>query len=299
MQVDDILVYFVRERESIRVKRANLTPPPWSSDLIFRTYRFCNVRRRDDRVSCWLLEHVLLQKHIDYDLQSFLLFSAWCRWVNWPPTIAEALRRGFYPQKEVDWEGLGKFVDQFGATQKTWTGAYMICTPKRGEKKGCFVARDVIGCNLASILPKLIPLFTSNAVSLSECWSLLHQANYFGSFMAGQVIADWSYTSLLSRAVDLYTWAPMGPGSVRGYNRLLSITPLTKRPREEDWLQHLWLWRNQVIAVLGKSYCDLDMMSVQSVLCEVDKYLRVKNGEGYPREKYKHHVYSTDNLLQF
>jgi hypothetical protein len=290
----ETMLYFVHERESIRLKREHGQPAPWTEDPILQTYRFCNVRRRDDRVSRWLREHVLLQKHIDYDLRSFLMFSAWCRWINWPPTIAAAMAEGFYPKKRIDWKRLGQFVDRLNKTQKVWTGAYMIRAPKKkGGKKGRFVAEHVINKSFASVVPKLVTAFRADEPSPSCCetWKVLCTADSWGSFMSGQVVADWSYTGLLSGAFDLRTWAPMGPGSVRGYNRLVGVTPITKRPKEEAWLMLLQHCRSTIIAGLGQQYVDLDLMSVQNVMCELDKFMRVRNGEGRPRAKYQPHTY--------
>ena len=50
------LLYFIGERESIRIRRAN-GEPPWTDDQIFRENRFCNVRREDDRVTRWIAEN--------------------------------------------------------------------------------------------------------------------------------------------------------------------------------------------------------------------------------------------------
>jgi hypothetical protein len=103
--------------------------------------------------------------------------------------------------------------------------------------------------------------------------------------MAGQVVADLTYTPLLRGAYDLLTWAPQGPGSRRGFNRLLG-RPLKAKIPEAEWSERLQGWREQVAEAteLGDS---LNLMDLQNCLCETDKYLRVKNGEGRPRSRYK------------
>ena len=296
----ETLLYFAKEREAIRLRREGSLPhlsfvgpgdtggPIWTEDPILATYRFCNVRRRDDRVSRWLREHVLTQQNINYDLRSFLQFSAWCRWVNWPPTIAAAMGEGFYPKKRIDWKKLGQFMDRRGKRQKVWTGAYMISAPrKKGGKKGKFVAEKVIGQELTKVLPQLTKMMREEPRSCEAAWKLLRQCEYHGGFMAGQIVADWSYTSLLENATDLYTWAPMGPGSVRGYNRIMGLTPITKRPKEEDWLAHLARCRTALVEHLGPGYETLSAMDCQNSNCEIDKYLRVSLNQGRPRAKYR------------
>ena len=50
------LIDFTNERELIRKrKEAGLTV--LTDDEILGKYRFCNVRRRDDRVTAWLLKN--------------------------------------------------------------------------------------------------------------------------------------------------------------------------------------------------------------------------------------------------
>jgi hypothetical protein len=44
----DSLIYFVVEREAVRLAREIGEPPPWSNDPLFQQYRFCNVNVQDD-----------------------------------------------------------------------------------------------------------------------------------------------------------------------------------------------------------------------------------------------------------
>jgi hypothetical protein len=104
--------------------------------------------------------------------------------------------------------------------------------------------------------------------------------------MAGQVVDDWTWTPLLSQPSDEYTWAPQGPGSLRGFNRLKGL-PLNTRHKSKEWCEQLQEWRQCVINKLGAEYEDLNLMSLQNCLCETDKFLRAKNGEGRPRSYYK------------
>jgi len=160
-----------------------------------------------------------------------------------------------------------------------------------GQKKGRFLAEEVIGKSLTGIIPELRKLLAADSRSCREVWSILRTCNYFGSFLSGQVVSDWTYTSLLGDVRDLYTWAPMGPGSVRGYNRLLGITPITKPPKEDEWLVRINEWRVATVIALGPDYETLTAQDLQNNLCELDKFCRVRNGEGRPRALYKPHSY--------
>jgi hypothetical protein len=281
----DTLLHFVRERESIRLKKLAGEPPPWTNDPILQTYRFTNIRRRDDRVSQWLIKNVLKQEYTEANLRNFLLFSAWCRYINWPPTIDAVLQRGFYPAQQIDWVEIGRFVDSLRG--KKWTAAYMVLAPKqRNLGKGVFISQQVIGTSMALVVDVIVAWLRASEAPRQLIWLILRDCRYFGDFMAGQCVDDWTWTPLLAKAPDLYTWAPMGPGSIRGYNRMLGL-PLRKRPKPDAWNSQLQSWRRSIITTLGPEYEDLTAADAQNCWCEGDKYLRVKNGEGRPRTKYR------------
>ena len=281
------LVTWAVEREAIRRRKEAGEPRPWTTDPIMSVYRFCNVRRREDRVSQWLLKNVLTEENIKRDLWSFIQFSALCRWINWPPTIAGIINSGYWPKKRIDFKKIGDFVEaQCQSKVKTWTGAYLINMPKgTGLPKGRAIAEFVIGSELKRIKKPLLAALETK--KLRTVWEVLQTGECYGSFMSGQICADWSYTSLLKDATDLYKWAPVGPGSLRGYNRLLGFPIKQKAPSEEVWCAQLQVWRRELIEALGPEYEDLELMSVQSCMCETDKMLRVLNGEGRPRSKYQ------------
>lgn len=284
------LLEFVKKREIIRMAKESNVSPPWTTDPILIEFRFCNVRRRHDRVSRWLLTHVLTEEGIKKNLDTFIQFSALCRMINWPPTIKLLLKkRLYYPGiKKLDWVKIGKTLDEQQKTEKVWTSAYMIHGDPKGGKngKGLYVTK-CLQEGFDAHLPEIKAILKQK--KLRPLIPVLSQIKSIGEFLAGQIIADWSYTSLLSDAKDLYKWAPLGPGSRRGYNRLLGLKgrkAIKAWPDEVDFIVKLKQWRKAIIKEMGTRYRDLTLHDVQNCLCEVDKYLRVKNGEGRPKSYY-------------
>lgn len=280
------LIYWAKEREQIRKrKEAGLPQWEWTQDPIFRTFRFCNLRRRDDRVSQWLIKNVFSQQEA-FSPWSFIQFTALCRWVNWPPTLQALYEKKLWPRKTLNLTEIGIAIEDRRETQKAWTGAYTVVPPKgTGLQKGLAIASVIIGENLTLIKKPLLASFETQ--SIQKVWEALKQARYQGGFMAGQTVADWTYTPLLCNATDLYTWAPMGPGSIRGYSRLLGL-PLKQKPANmEVWCETLQSWRAVLIKELGAEYEDLTLHDLQNGLCEVSKYAKVKDGTGRPRAKYR------------
>jgi len=283
------LIYWIAERDSIRNKKLAGLPSPWTEDPILQTFRFCNVRRREDRVSVWLCNNVLTEaQFVRVGAHSFLQFSAFCRWCNWPPTIKAVIDAGLY-QNGIDWGSVLEVMDSRHLNkEKLWTGAYMIKSARewQGKKKHFGIINEIIVHGLGPHIGLLLALMEMKAPSKFEVWRELTTLKFWGGFMAGQVVDDWTWTPLLAKATDIYTWAPQGPGSIRGFNRLMEY-PLRTRHAPSVWNHQLQQWRKEVISRLGPQYEDITLMDLQNCLCEADKYLRVKNGEGRPRSKYR------------
>ena len=140
------VVEFAVKREQVRINKERELPRPWSDDELFNTYRFTNVRRKDDRVSRWLREYVYTAENVKrYSATNLLLFSALCRQVNWPPTLKLIMAKGYWrTEGPIDWEGIGREIDSI--PYKSWTGAYLVrAQPGYGGGKGGYVSEFVVG----------------------------------------------------------------------------------------------------------------------------------------------------------
>lgn len=285
------LLYWVRERENIRLKRAAGFPVPWTTDPILATYRFCNVRRRDDRVSQWII-HNIIEPYDDHS--NLWVMLALARYVNWTPTLQEIMDAGLWPTSDwPHWDEIGAVIDARTLRgDQAWTGAYMIRAESNPNAswykwgKGRYVCERVIGEELWS---------SRREIELALCFNSVHTAHSaicgrygWGSFMAGQLVADLTYSSVLCGARDLTTWAPLGPGSTRGLNRLAG-RPLKQTISQEQAVEEMQQLYFDVLVELGAEFRDMTLHDLQNCLCEVDKYLRALNGEGKPRSHFVPH----------
>jgi hypothetical protein len=98
------------------------------------------------------------------------------------------------------------------------------------------------------------------------------------------------YVWPLRRANDWRTFAASGPGSKRGLNRVLG------RPVQTSWDEHGWrvqlreLHENITPELQRIGLGDLHAQDLQNCLCELDKYLRAKLGEGRPKRRFIPHI---------
>ena len=247
------LIEFIRKREEVRLNREAGKPKPWTDDPILQHYRFCNVRREDDKVSIWIQTNWLDKYRGHPSMSRAILLS---RMINWPDTLEE-IGFPFYWNKQVY---AGKIRERMDRGDKTWTGAYMITAESNGNPKELSVCETVDQLNFK--LP-------------STClgtWKALQTLPRIGSFMAAQFVADAKHTPLLDWSTDRNTFCAPGPGSQKGLNIILG-TP------HKEWKQPEF--QEEVNKIRDQLPIDLDAHNVQNCLCEYSKYVR-----GYSRSQY-------------
>lgn len=276
-------MYFVWEREAIRLARENGYEKPWTIDPILEKYRFCNIRRRDDRVTQWLMSHIYDQRCNHQDLW---FIAAICRLINWPPTLKMLDYYEVLPDTVEKFDA-NKFVSVIeeivDAGGKAYTGSYMIYPGREtGSSKSDFIARKILE-PLVQLAPEVREAVSYKTVD--EVVSTLSSSFGLSTFMAGQIAADLSYyDEQLGRAVDLYEFAPLGPGSQAGLNYLMGNK--IEMPWKQGEFNRALIRVNERI----KKDCgimDLTLHDVQNCMCEASKYFRTVLGVGKPRSLYK------------
>lgn len=266
------LVHWVRERIRIHRRRRQGKPRPWTDDPILQNYRFCNVRREDDRETRWRAENWRNPHANDRDVWFAMVVGAF---VPWHPTCEEL----GYPVP-FDRERFVKVLhDRQERGEKVWSGAYRVFGTGAGSTKAEMVANTLTAFWADR---RKLRLMDGGLVAAHR---MLTAYSGIGSFLAAQVIADLKYTPTLAKAPDWWSWAASGPGSRRGLNRMLG-RHVDCSWDEADWLRNLQQLHDELRPQLRAMKIRLHNQDLQNVLCETDKYLRVKLGEGKPRAKY-------------
>lgn len=202
------------------------------------------------------------------------------RQINWPDTLDELINAGAWPSSPTfDPRDITQVLNaRKDRGEKVYTGAYMISAPAtKGADKQAYIAQTVIGD-----LWRRRTEFQFPFRSLRHTHELLTASNGWGNFMAYQAVVDMRFTSLLENAPDVRTWAAAGPGTIRGLNRL------------HGRVVEYGLSQGQALSEMRAIYdivdwhtgIAMDFSDVPNILCETDKYLRVKLGEGKPRARY-------------
>lgn len=268
------LWYWVEEREFVRQAKDRDEPHPWTDDQIISTYRFCNVRREDDRGTVWIRKHIRERFAGHSNLWLMLCIA---RQINWPDTLTELIAEKAWPVSNVfDPARMTAVLNsRKNRGDKIYTGAYMISAPStKGADKQRYISETVIGA--------LWRRHSFPVSSLREAHDWLTASNGWGPFMAYQAVVDMRFTSILSQAPDIATWAAAGPGTIRGLNRLYG------RPVNYSLSQAQALTEMRAIYEVAEAETGvrMDFSDVPNILCETDKYLRVRLGQGKPRALY-------------
>jgi len=196
---------FLRERYEILLNRKRGLSQPWTADPVLQEWRFCNVRREDDKVTIWFRENI--RGPLQEDPSVFFATVAF-RWFNTIET-GEAIRPwllGPWDRKEV----LAVLRKQLKAGKKLFTGAFVV-NSKGGKRKHI----DVLD-NLDWVRKHLIPFHDSFPRTKESVFRYLLQVPRLGNFAAYQIVVDLQYTYLLRDATDLNTFTVAGPGCARG-----------------------------------------------------------------------------------
>lgn len=270
----DRFCYWIRERESIRLKKEAGEDQHWTDDGILKKYRFTNVRRMDDKVSQWLLNNWYKPY---FDHPNMLVACAVARFFNLPTSLEPITKYVFGKRWGV---GPAKRIKEILRKRKTtgetvFNGAYMV----RGME-----AEDKIGSVLDAFIPPIAKIKTDRE-SMEELWTQLMDCYGWGSFMAGQVVADMRWAAK-GQWADRNHWAPAGPGSMRGLNRIHE-RPIKTPMKQEAFLTELLELRDNCYSRVSPINLRMELHDWQNCLCEYDKYNRVLFYEGRPKSLYK------------
>lgn len=270
-----LLKYWIEERENIRTRKEAGLAKPWTADWVFQKTYFTNINREDDKVTKWI-RNFYAEKVIE---PYFELNIALARWLNWPETLREV---GF-----VDTADFGRVRRTLDALPgKVFGNAYVVSTNGLAMPKSQYVTEVLLPAAFDTFGPSGGWRIACTG-SLAAAYKSLLGVHGFGSFMAGQVLADLKNTigHPLTQAHDWWDFVVPGPGSVRGVNWIFNGNPDRRAfSKFEDAVERI----RQYLAVdlqfdLIDTLCN---QNLQNCLCEFDKYCRVYTGQGLSKRSY-------------
>lgn len=299
----DEFVHYLNERESIRLKRETGFSGPWTVDPILSKYKFTNVSRANDWTTRWVVKNWYNpNRHQSLEVQA--MSCAIFRYFG----SAEFAEACGYPSEWDPEKLLRTATLRLASGQKVFTGAYIITNQGMRDPKQNVVVTHFLTpyrFNIETIVR------VAQSGSFQDTCEFLQTLPGMGAFMSKEIALDLMLTPVLEKAHDRHTWSPVGPGAIRGLNRLHG-RPLNKNMTQAAGLAEmqellgmlaqekplrgpgdLGLFYGEdvpkgegLIEAFPRIGVDFGVTDVQFCLCETDKYLRVKNDEGRPRSGY-------------
>lgn len=282
-------LYWIKERHNIFVLKSAKVKKPWTDDEILQQYFFTNPYRENDKVTQWVRSNI--RDPLYYDPK--VLFALTCfRWFNLIETGVALSSYRHTKGAQCDHGLLERWIcskaiklltDRQLDGEKVFTGAFTISPSGSTKPKIERVCEDYITpvwANWKELAHKVKKGKTmENAFNALRAYPGLAG----GGFMAYEVVCDLRYTGLLEMPPDRNTWTNLGPGGIRGLNRLMD-RPL-ESPKPRDWLKEMVSLLKTVRSKLP-NMPKFEMREIEHSLCEYDKYERALFGQGHMKRRY-------------
>jgi len=254
------------------MSRVNSEPQPWADDPILREYRFTNVFRAADRVSQYLLRHVIYGRgasaHPDDVVFRILLFKLFNKVATW-----QRLERELGPVRwsSYDFDAYGRVLDAAAATGPIYSAAYVMPPPRLGEPRK---HRNHLRL-LEHIMRDGLPDAIASRGSLPNVYQQLKSYPSIGRFLAFQFTIDLNYSTLMDGNENDFVVA--GPGARDGIRKCFGPE---SQAIEEDIIGYVVDTQESHFDRLGLRFGGLfgrplHLVDCQNLFCEVDKYARV------------------------
>lgn len=269
---------WIIDREEIRLNRKAGKPKPWTDNEVLQSYRFTNARRMDDRVSKWLHNHWYKPY---FNHPNMLLAVVIARHFNQPDTLEHI---GF-PEKwkpDTTYEKLLQYkCDNPG--KSVFNGAYMIRSSSNSSPQFYPDKCEMVVKETVQQFVDQPPIL--NTDSMQQSVETIQTYRNFGTFMAGQVVADLRW-AIDGNWKDKNTWAAIGPGSRKGMNIVQGREP-TFPLKQEQFVKELRQVMRVAKETLPKSITSrLEAIDYQNCFCESSKIERTIFDGGRPKQLY-------------
>lgn len=275
-EVFDAYWHLAAERQRVFYRRLHGYEAPWTEDEIIKNHRFCNSFRASDRVSQYLIKHVIYGEHLSQEPRDVIFRILLFRFFNLESTwdLLESLY-GDPRISNFDVEKWYKEMDAGSQGRGLFNGAFMLCGIKThgyDKKHGNYLG--LVNDMVKAGLPELI----IEASSMEEIYKALNGYPLVGKFLSYQIATDLNYSDVVMLDDNSFTMA--GPGAVRGVEKVFSDTGGKSPEYLIQWMRErqegeftsrgvpldiAWLWGHK-----------LQNIDIQNLFCETDKYCREK-----------------------
>lgn len=266
---------FAAERQAIFFRRANGASPPWTDNPVLARYKFTNAYRASDRVSQYLIRHVIYRpdlsdspREVFFRILIFKLFNKIDTWDLLERTLGPITFRD-YSFAHYD-EVLGRAMR---AGRPIYSAAYIM--PPGSSAFGRLAKHQNHLLLLERMMNDDLPERLSQTRNMQEGFEKLRAYPTIGDFLAYQFITDINYSEITEFGeMDFVVPGPgardglrkcfVDPGGLNEAELIRLMADFQELEFERLGLDFRSLWGRR-----------LQLIDCQNLFCEVDKYARV------------------------
>ena len=265
------------ERQEIFFKRLRGEKMPWTNDHVLTEYKFTNAYRASDRVSQYLIRHVIYtgEQSPDEIIFRLLLFKTFNKIETWQLLISEL---GCISWREYDVQNYDRVLTRAQKAGKSiYSAAYIMPS---GSRSFGYQNKHRNHLHLIQkMMNDALPIQICDSKSMQEVFERLRSYPMIGDFLAYQYAIDINYSNLTN--FSEMSFVVPGPGAKDGVRKCfsdfggLNEVDLIKlmADRQEDEFSRLGVdFKN----LWGRP---LQLIDCQNLFCEVDKYSRIAHPE--------------------
>ena len=274
-EIFDTYWRFAAMRQEVFFNKIQNVPPPWTSDPILNTYKFCNAYRASDRVSQYLIKNVIYgenrSKNEEEVILRILLFKIFNKIETWE--YLETQIGDYITLSNFNSDVYSNILESaMNLGYVIYTSAYMSCASKefgydkKHQNHLALIDKMVVKDRVVNPIVK--------AKTFEDVFNIIQGYPLLGKFMAYQLATDINYSEVINFDENSFTIA--GPGAERGIDKCFIDT----EGKTYTDIIH-WITENQEkeFQRLGLNFQSLwgrplQAIDCQNLFCETDKYCR-------------------------
>ena len=266
---------FAAERQEVFFRRLAGSLPPWTDDSILAQFKFTNAYRASDRVSQYLIRHVIYGGSQSSEEVFFrtLIFKIFNKIETWELLKAAA---GDIEYSSYSFDAYDNVLTQaLAAGRAIYSAAYIM--PSAGRVFGYTQKHRNHLKLIEGMMADEVPQKVAEARTMRDAFGLLRSYPSIGDFLAYQFVTDLNYSEITNFS-EMEFVVP-GPGAMDGIRKCFSdLGGLT----EADLIRVVTERQEDEFDRLGLRFRDLwgrrlQLIDCQNLFCEVSKYARLKH----------------------
>ena len=266
---------FAVERQEVFFRKLEGREAPWTNDPIIARHKFTNAYRASDRVSQYLIRHVIYEGDQSVPEVFFrtILFKLFNKIETWE---LMSFRLGEITWEEYCFDRFDSILaDALASKTRIYSAAYIMPSGSStfGYRQKHRNHLKLLECMMEDEVPHQI----AGATTMRQAFEILRSYPMIGDFLAYQFVTDLNYSEICDFS-EMEFVVP-GPGARDGIHKCFSdlgglseadiirlITDRQEYEFERLGLTFRSLWGRQ-----------LQLIDCQNLFCEVSKYARVRH----------------------